>query len=254
MTFRPTLSVLVPAYNEARNLEGAVRDVVSAAARFEDFEVLIVDDGSTDGTGEVAERLAREITQVTAIHHPRNLGFAAAYRTALAQARMSHFTFVPGDHEVASESVRGIFAAVGLADLVIPFHATPWNRPPLRRLLTWICTTQLNWLFGWRLRYYQGPTVYPTALARALPATASGFFFIAELLVNALDAGYNTVEVGLIHQERAYGASKAVALSNVLNAQQTILRLWWNVRIRRRTVIPRVGRDRRRDVVGSMQW
>lgn len=251
MTLQRTLSVVVPAYNEARNLEGAVRDVVSAAAGFEDFELLIVDDGSTDGTGEVAERLAREIPQVTAIHHPRNLGFAAAYRTALARARTSYFTFVPGDHEVATESVRDIFAAVGSADLVIPYHATPWKRAWHRRLLTWICSTQLNWLFGWRLHYYQGPTVYPTALARTLPATVSGFFFVTEMLVAAVHAGYSWVEVGLRHQERAYGSSKAVALSNMVNAQRTILRLWWDIRVRSRRGIPRAGRDTAREVLGG---
>jgi len=245
--------VVVPAYNEARNLEEAVRDVVSAAAGFKDFEVLIVNDGSTDDTGEIAARLARAVPHVTAIHHPRNLGFAAAYRTALTQARMSYVTFVPGDHEVAPESIRDIFAAVGSADLVIPYHATPHKRARHRRLLTWVCTRQLNWLFGWRLRYYQGPTVYPTALAQALPATVSGFFFATEMLVEAVDAGYTWVEVGLIHQERAYGASKAVALSNVMNAQQTMLRLWWDVRIRRKRAIPRVERETAWELLGGMQ-
>src|SRR5205085_7099780 len=109
------------AFNEVHNLEAAVRDVVAASTEFDDYEVLIVDDGSTDGSGELADRLAHELPRVRALHHPRNQGFGAAYGTALAEAQMAYFTFVPGDHEVAPESVVRIFAAVGKADIVVPF-------------------------------------------------------------------------------------------------------------------------------------
>jgi glycosyltransferase involved in cell wall biosynthesis len=238
---RRTISVLVPAYNEANNLEGAVRDVARAARDFDDFEILIVNDGSIDDTGQVAQQLAAEIPHVRVIHHSRNLGFRAAYNSALAQARMDYFTFVPGDHEVTLDSVETILAAVGSADLVVPFHATPWKRAWHRRALTWIAVTQLNWLFGWRVQYYQGPTVYPTALARLLPRTVNGFFYITEMLVHALDAGYSWVEVGLTHQERVFGRSKAVGWSTILDAQRAVLMLWWNVRVRGKRVTPRAA-------------
>ena len=100
-----TMSVVVPAYNEMGNLENAVKDVVHALRTFDDYEVIIVNDGSRDGTGEVADRLAASMDRVRAIHHERNRGFSASYQTGLAHARMAYFTFVPGDHEVAAESV-----------------------------------------------------------------------------------------------------------------------------------------------------
>jgi dolichol-phosphate mannosyltransferase len=231
-----TLSVLIPAFNEAANLEGSVRDVLDAGRAVDEIEVLIVNDGSTDDTAAVAECLATDLPDVRVIHHPVNRGFGAAYATALQQARLNYFTFVPGDHEVALESVHAIFGAIGAADVVVPYHGTPWKRPWARRVLTWVCTTELNLLFGWRLRYYQGPAVYPTAIARQLPRTTRGFFFATEMLVNAIAAGCSYVEVGLTHQERAYGRSKAVALSNIIDAERTILRLWWNVRVRGRRI------------------
>ena len=227
-----TLSVVVPAYNEMGNLENAVHDVVNALRTFDDYEIIIVNDGSQDGTGEVADRLAASLDRVRAIHHQVNRGFAASYQTGLRQARMAYFTFVPGDNEVAAESIDEIFRAVGTANLVVPYHGTPWNRTWERRILTWICTTQLNVLFSRRLKYFQGPTVYPTALARVLPITTTGFFFATEMLVNALMMGYTYVEVPLTHHERAYGQSKAVKPSNIVNAQVTILRIWWHLRVR----------------------
>ena len=80
---------------------GAVQDVVHALRTFDDYEVIVVNDGSSDGTGEVADRLAATIDRVRAIHHEQNRGFSASYQTGLQHARMAYFTFLPGDHEVA---------------------------------------------------------------------------------------------------------------------------------------------------------
>jgi glycosyltransferase involved in cell wall biosynthesis len=228
-----SLSVAIPAHNEEKNLEGAVLDTIAAAQMFDDFEIIIVNDGSQDGTGLVADRLAAEHERVRVIHHNPNRGFAGAYQSGLEQARMAYFTFVPGDHEVRPESVRLIFETIGRADLVVPYHGAPWNRTLFRRVLTFVSTTEINLLFGRWLKYYQGPVVYPTGLARSLPITTRGFFFCTEMLLNALAMGYTFVEVPLVHQERAYGVSKAVKISNIINAELTILRLWWHLRIKK---------------------
>jgi dolichol-phosphate mannosyltransferase len=230
-----SLSIFVPAHNEAMNLEGAVQDIVTAAAtRCDEYEVLIVDDGSTDGTAEVADRLARDYPRIKVIHHVTKQGIAAGYHTALAQATLRYFAFLPGDREVSVASIQTIFQAVGSADLVVPYHQNQEARAWHRRVMTWASTTMLNALFGYRMRYYQGPVVYPTQLARELPVTSRGFYFLTEMLVQALSRGFSYVEVGLIHQERAFGRSKAVTLSNILMALQTIVQLWWRLRGRSR--------------------
>jgi dolichol-phosphate mannosyltransferase len=224
------VTIFVPAFNEAANLEGAVDDAVQAATALADYEILIVDDGSTDGTGPLADALAARRPNVRVIHNPRNLGLARGYRLALEQARMPYFTFVPGDREIQVESIRGILDAVGSADVVVPYHANMQARRWYRRLLTRASTALMNVLFGLKLRYYQGPCVYPTGLARSLPTTTAGFFFLAEMLVQALRAGHSFVEVGLLHQERATGRSKALSVGNVLRALKTVIALWWRIR------------------------
>ena len=221
------VTIVVPAYNEVANLEGAVKDVLGAAEHLLPvYEIIVVDDGSTDETGILADQLARRYDEVRVIHHARNLGLAQAYKSGLAAARLPYFTFVPGDGEVSAESIGVLLMAVGSADIVVPYHANPSARPWHRRVLTSISTAMLNRVSGHRLRYYQGPCVYPTALARSLPATSSGFFFLAEMLVHALWRGYSVVEVGLVHQERSGGRSKAVGVSNMARALLVVLRLW----------------------------
>jgi glycosyltransferase involved in cell wall biosynthesis len=227
------VSVFVPAYNEAANLPSAVRDIVRAAElTLADYEVIIVDDGSRDTTGAVADRLAEENGRIRVIHQPRNLGIAAGYERALDEAKLEYFSFLPGDGEIAPESVRDIFAAVGAADVVAPYHGNSQARQLHRRLLTWTSTRLVNVLFGLRMRYFQGPCIYPTALARSLPKTAGGFYFLTEMLVHAARAGYRCVEVPLVHQERSHGKSKAVSVRNLTRALRAVAALWWSIRVR----------------------
>jgi glycosyltransferase involved in cell wall biosynthesis len=237
MDVRPRVSVFLPAYNEVDNLERATADIVWAAGGvLAEYEILIVNDGSTDGTRELADRLAHENSRVRALHQPRNMGIAAAYERALDEAKLDYLSFLAGDGEIARESVRNILAAVGRADVVAPYHQNPRARQLHRRFLTWASTGLVNGLFGLHMRYYQGPCIYPIALARALPKSEGGFYFLTQMLIHALCAGYSAVEVGLTHVERAHGRSKAVSVRNVLRALRSIARVWWAIRVRRETV------------------
>jgi glycosyltransferase involved in cell wall biosynthesis len=83
------VSVFLPAFNEVKNLEGAVADIVWAAdGVLAEYEILVVNDGSTDGTRELADRLAHENPRVRALHQPRNMGIAAGYERALDEAKL----------------------------------------------------------------------------------------------------------------------------------------------------------------------
>ncbi len=131
------VSIFLPAYNEVDNLERAVADILWAASDvLAEYEILIIDDGSTDGTGDLADLLARENARVHAIHQPRNMGIAAAYERALEEAKLDHFSFLPADEEIDRESVRDILGAVGRADIVAPYQQNPGARQLHRRLLT----------------------------------------------------------------------------------------------------------------------
>ncbi|MGH7350645.1 MAG: hypothetical protein ACREI6_11555, partial [Candidatus Rokuibacteriota bacterium] len=172
-------------------------------------------------------------------HQPRNMGIAAGYERALDEAKLDHFSFLAADGEIARESIRGILGAVGRADIVAPYHQNPRARQPHRRVLTWASTALVNVLFGQRMHYYQGPCIYPVALARALPKTAGGFYFVTQMLIHALHAGYTYVEVGLTHVDRTHGRSKAVSVKNVLRALRAIAQTWWAIHVRGESVARR---------------
>lgn len=234
------VSVFLPAFNEVHNLEAAVADIVWAASQvLDEYEILIIDDGSTDGTGALAERLASANPRIRAIHQPCNKGIAAAYERALDEAKLDHFSFLAADGEIARESVLDILGSVGRADIVAPYHQNPLARQLHRRFLTWASTALVNVLFGQRMHYYQGPCIYPLALARALPKSAGGFYFLTQMLIHALHAGYSYVEVGLTHVDRTHGRSKAVSIKNILKALRAIGQTWWAIHVRRELVARR---------------
>jgi dolichol-phosphate mannosyltransferase len=231
METRRRVGIFIPAYNEVLNLAEAIKDVAGAAeAVLDDYEILLVNDGSTDGTRELADQLTHEHPKLRVIHQPRNLGIMAAYARALDEAKLDYFSFLPADREVSATSIKAIFAAVGTADIVVPYHANPEARPRHRRVLTGGYTWLVNHVFGLDVRYYQGPCIYPTALARELPRNG-GFYFPTVMLVHALRRGTGYVEVGLMHQEREHGTSKAVSIRNVAEAVATIGRLWWRIHV-----------------------
>jgi glycosyltransferase involved in cell wall biosynthesis len=222
-----TLSVIITAYNERENLEATVDVVLGALTDlFDDFELIIVDDNSTDGTADVADRLAIRYPAIRVLHHAPNRGFAASYRHGVSEARMTHVGLVTGDNEMRPESVRAIFAAVGTADVVVPYQANQQDRPWLRRTLSRLFTWIVNRLFGLRLRYFQGPCVYPTAFAQGLPMSTQGFALLTEMLLRTVKAGYSYAEIPMHIQPRRYGRSSALSFRNAITAAALVARLY----------------------------
>ena len=208
--------------------------VAILADLFSDYEVIVVDDGSTDGTGTLADKLAFEIPGIRVLHHTTGQGFSASYRHGVALATKDHVALIPGDNEIQTVSMRAIFEAVGRADIVVPFTANQEIRPWLRRVLSRTFTLIVNILFGHRFRYYQGPSIYPADVLRALPATSRGFVFLTEMLVRALACGHGAVQVPMYIQPRQFGASSAVSLYNIVTALRSLAVLVWDIKIRRK--------------------
>ena len=129
------------------------------------------------------------------------------------------------------ESVRAIFAAVGTADVVVPYQANQQDRPWVRRTLSHLFTWSVNRLFGLRLRYFQGPCVYPTALARELPMSTQGFVLLTEMLLRTVKAGHSYAEIPMHIQPRRYGRSSALSLRNVTTAATIVARLYVELRL-----------------------
>jgi NAD(P)-dependent dehydrogenase (short-subunit alcohol dehydrogenase family) len=227
-------SVFIPALNEEENLEPTVARLIEAlTVTIEDYEIIVVDDGSSDGTGAVADNLAAENSTVRVLHNSRNMGLGYCFTQGYREARKDFFVYIPGDNTWPYRSFVELFGNLGRADVITSYAINPDVRPFGRRVISRLYTQVLNLLFGRHLRYFNGLTIYPVDFLRRDPATTFGFGFQAETLLKALNLGLSYIEVGLPIDERAAGRSKAVSLANILSVLTTLVSVFVDLRIMR---------------------
>jgi NAD(P)-dependent dehydrogenase (short-subunit alcohol dehydrogenase family) len=234
-THQRSLTVLVPALNEESTLAPTVERLIDALTiTIDDFEIIIVDDGSSDGTRAVAERLAAAHSFIRVIGNPRSMGLGYAYRRGYQEATKAFFAYIPSDNTWPYRSFVELFGQLGHADVITSYALNPEVRPLARRIVSRLYTVVLNVLFSRHLRYFNGLTIYPVTFLRRGPLTTVGFGFQAEVLLKALNSGLSYIEVGLPIDERSSGASKAVSARNIASVAVTVARLFWTLRIRKR--------------------
>jgi dolichol-phosphate mannosyltransferase len=225
------ISIVIPALNEEVVVEGVVRDIAEqVAASFTDYEIILIDDGSTDKTGDIMDRLATELPNVRAIHNPGNIGLGSSYQRGLAEARGDYLMMLCGDGGMPAASLPPIFAAVGSADIVVPFITNLKQiKSPVRYFTSRTYTNLLNILFGQKIKYYNGLPVHRVDLLRQLRINSSGFGFQGEILTKLLRSGCSMAEVGVPGAEMTKNSS-AVSLKGLINIAKVLTLLVWEVR------------------------
>lgn len=232
-----TISVIVPVYMEASNIRAAVQNTAWALneARVDDYEILIIDclkrDGTHDGTPEIAESLAKQDNRIKVFHNPYiNLG--KKYWMGVDNAMFPYVVMVPGDNELTREVLRDLLAHLGEADILTSYAINSKIRPPMRRIISWLFTSLVNFSTGLNLRYYNGACVHRTDVVRQIKDRNGSFAYMAELLANLIKGGYSYKEIPITLQKRDGGKSTVFKRENFIGVSKTIFGLFWKHRIR----------------------
>jgi dolichol-phosphate mannosyltransferase len=222
-----SVSILVTAFNEDEVVDRVVRETWAIAEQLLDpYEIILIDDGSTDDTGAIVERLARELTHTRAVHHRRNLGFGASYMRGVAEARYDYLMLVCGDDGLPTPNLPRIIEKIGSADIVIPYMRNLKEiKTPFRYFISRVYTNFLNLAFGYRLQYYNGLAVHRRDLVTQVAPKSSGFGFQAELLLKLLKSGCSHVEIGVDGASKAQQSSVLLRPRNILNVLGTCVML-----------------------------
>lgn len=209
--------VVVPTYQEAENVERFLRAVRQTAP---DVEIMVVDDNSPDGTGQIAERIAEDLGQISVLHRTAKEGLGAAYREAFAVVLAgSHDVVVQMDCDLSHDPVmintlieavaEGADCAIG--SRYVPGGSTP-NWPLRRRVLSRYGNRYTSAVLGLGIRdATSGFRAYRTDTLRKIEVsttTSSGYAFMGELAHRMVGAGLRIVEIPITFVDRAHGRSK----------------------------------------------
>ncbi len=220
-----SVSVIVTAYNEEDNIKNSIKSTFNALhALVTDYEIIVIDDGSTDQTFRFIKDEIAKNTHIRVIRHLTNKGVGISFRDALAVTTKNYVTVFPGDNDMSSESLRELIKRATTADLVIAFP-TSQHRSLKRKILSYSFTNLLNLFFKLKIKYYNGPFIVKRGLLNKLNLISTGFLIFAEFKLKLIRRGYSYVEIPFVHVGRKHGRSKAVSLSNLIDMAQTTLML-----------------------------
>jgi len=229
---KKSISIIVPAYNEEANLERAVKKYnLLAKELFDDHEIIIFNDCSTDQTGRIADSLAKKNPRIRVIHNKTNMGLGYNFRKGVELAKKTYFTVMFGEGDMLTSSARNILKSAGKADIIMSYVQNPEARTWIRRIISSSFTKTLNLLFGLKLKYYNGYTVHKTKLIKKTHLTTNSFAYQAEALIRLLKKGHSYLQVPFLTAKTS--GSSMFRLKNLVGIGKTVLRLFWEVRIKR---------------------
>lgn len=212
-----SLSLVLPAFNEAQNLSTTVEDAITALAQVTPtLEILIVDDGSTDTTAQISERLASEHSIVRVTRHPVNRGYGAALRSGFAAARHELVFFTDSDGQFRFDQVGSFMNRIDQVDMVLGYRANRqdrWFRKANSVFGNWLART----LLGVRVKDINcAYKLFHRDRLQQLPLTSDGAMINTELLALAARAGWTFHEIPVTHYPRKWGVATGAKFQVIL--------------------------------------
>ncbi len=239
------LSFFFPALNEEAHVRPMVaRALETLAPLAERLEVIIVDDGSSDRTGVIADELAAADPRVRVVHHERRRGYGGAVRSGITSSRQPFIFFTDGDQQFDPADVALLLPILGRADTVIGYREKR-SDPFRRRFVGWSYNLVIRILFGLPVRdadcafkLFRREAFERVPLERI---RSNGAFFSAELLIRLHEARVRIAQVPVPHHPRTWGKPKGASPKVILRAIRDLLAL----RLAMWREAARAGRDRR---------
>jgi len=210
------ITVIMPALNEELCLEACVSNVLEGFQRYcISGELVIVNDGSSDRTAEIAEELARLHDNIIVRHHQTAEGIGSSFMDGVLCANGELVVYIPGDGENDASEILRYLPLMEQVDIVVPFVINPEVRPRSRRLLSSAYHMIVQLSSPLTLNYMNGNVIYRKTILRDIQSKSRGFFFQTELLLKTIGRGYLYAEVPCILKKRLNGTSKLVRFSSL---------------------------------------
>jgi len=240
-----SISVFFPAYNDGGTIASMVISALLTLRELtDDYEVIVVNDGSVDYTAEVLDELVRTFEHVRVIHHERNKGYGGALRTGFASATKELIFYTDGDAQYDARELKLLYPAlVEGVDMVNGYkisRSDPWYRIVIGRIYHWIAKLS----FGLQLRDVDCDfRLMRRSIFERVHLESNSGVICVEMMKKIQNAGFVIAEVPVHHYHRAYGHSQFFNFRRTFRVGYDLLRLWLKLvlwpKLRREAVLER---------------
>ncbi len=220
------ITFFFPCYNEEQNIERVTKEALSVAGRISnDYEIIIVNDGSRDRTSEVAERLAIEHPQVRVVHHEVNKGYGAALQSGFKNATKELVFYTDGDGQFKIEEITKLLPYIEKYDIVSGYRIKR-SDPFIRKVNAFLWGALVNILFKLGVSDVDSAfKLYRRKIFDDITLTSQGALIDTEILAKAKEKGYTIKEIGVSHYPRLAGVQTGAKLSVIFKAFVELFKL-----------------------------
>jgi glycosyltransferase involved in cell wall biosynthesis len=238
----PGLSVFFPAYNDSGTIASLVLGAVQTAGELtSDYEVIVVNDGSADSTGEILDQLAALYPGVVRIvHHPQNRGYGGALRTGFATASKDFVFYTDGDAQYDPREMRLLWAQMTPDVDWVNGYKISRSDPRHRIVIGRVYHHFVKLLFGFTVRDVDCDfRLIRRRVFDVVRLEKNSGVICLEMMKKFHDAGFRVAEVPVHHYHRAYGKSQFFNFRRIAKTGVDVLRLWWSLVVRKDHLKPR---------------
>ncbi|MFQ5822868.1 MAG: glycosyltransferase family 2 protein [bacterium] len=224
------ISIVLPAYNEEENIRKAVEASLNVATKVAKmYEIIVVNDGSTDSTGKICDELSSQNGYLKVIHHDSNQGYGAALRTGFTSAQFKLVFFTDSDNQFDVSELRYLLPFMDTYDVVTGFRVYRYD-PLMRLFLSWGYNLLVKWIFRVKTRDIDCAfKLFRREIFDHFTIESNDFFVDTEILVKARRLGYTINQVGVRHYPRMAGHT-TVRPSDIPRTLKRMFNIWKSTR------------------------
>lgn len=229
------LTIFFPFWNEEKNIEDVINNAIPIAKNIaEKWEILIINDGSSDGTQDKAESLAKKNLNIRVINHSPNRGYGAALKSGFENAKYDYIVFTDGDGQFDFSEVDRFVEEIGKNDIVVGYRKKRKDRFVRHILMNMLKVWDYVFFRFWFKDIDCGFKMFKKeALSQIMPLRSEGAMITTEILAKSVRKKLKIKEVEVTHYPRKFGNQSGANIAVIIRAVLEGLILWWDIRNKR---------------------
>lgn len=227
-----SITIAIPAYNEEESLAFVLKNTLSKLPKyFKNYEIIVINDGSKDKTGEIADKFAKKNKHVKVIHQ-KNLGFSKAMLTGIKKSKKEFVAYMPADGQFLIEDMRHCFTEMKNSDLILGYRGGRQDYTVKRVFYSYGFLLLLLMLFDIKYMDVGWVHIWKTSkLKRVRLKALGGIFILTEIVVRFKNKGYKITEAPSYYHPRIAGEVKNAKAKVVANTFANAIKLWIELRL-----------------------